>query len=75
MRSLYGVTNFRHVPKNEHLIPTKQVAELLGKDVRTVHRLANKGLLPAALKIGGKTGAWLFDVDVVEMYRRHRDAA
>jgi excisionase family DNA binding protein len=63
------------VPKNEQLIPTKQVAELLGVNVRTVHRLADKKLLPAAHKIDGKTGAWLFDRDVVEMFRRQQSAA
>jgi excisionase family DNA binding protein len=61
------------VPKNEQLIPTKQVAELLGVDVRTVHRLADRKHLPAAMKIEGKTGAWLFSRDVVEMYLRQRD--
>lgn len=61
--------------KNEQLIPTKKVAELLGVDVRTVHRLVERQHLPAALKIEGKTGAWLFSRDVVEMYLRHRDAA
>jgi predicted DNA-binding transcriptional regulator AlpA len=54
------------VSKNEHLIPTAHVAKMLGVDVRTVHRMADSGLLPAALKLPGKTGAWLFDRDAVQ---------
>ena len=63
---------FRHVPRNEQLIPTAQVAELLGVDVRTVHRMTTNGLLPSAYKIPGRTGAYLFDPVVVEMYRRQK---
>lgn len=61
------------MPKNEHLIPTKQVAELLGVDVRTVHRLADKGHLPHSVKVPGTTGAYMFDADAVEAYRRQRE--
>ncbi len=69
------MTNFRHVSKNEHLITTAQVATILGKDVRTVHRMADNGRLPPALKVPGRTGALLFDRDVVEMFRRQQSAA
>jgi excisionase family DNA binding protein len=63
------------VSKNEHLIPTRQAAELLGVNVRTVHRMAEAGLLPPALKIPGQTGAWLFDRAAVERLAAERAAA
>lgn len=69
------VTNFRHVPKNEQLLPTKQVAELLRVDVRTVHRMAEDGRLPPALKLPGTTGAWLFERADVERIADQRAAA
>lgn len=47
--------------KNEHLIPTQQVARLLGVNVRTVHRMVDDGRLTAAIKVPGRTGALLFD--------------
>jgi hypothetical protein len=34
---------------------------MLNKDVSTVLRLAKSGKLPYAVKIPGKTGAYLFD--------------
>lgn len=68
-------SKFRHVPKNEHLVSTKQVSELLRVDVRTVHRMAQSGLLPSALKIPGKTGAWMFDRTDVDRIAAQRSAA
>jgi excisionase family DNA binding protein len=61
------------VPKNALLITTAQVAELLRVDVRTVHRLTASGSLPHALKIPGQTGAYMFDREAVEKYRRERE--
>jgi predicted site-specific integrase-resolvase len=63
------------VPKNEHLIPAAQAKDILGVDVRTVHRMARSGLLPSAMKIPGKTGAWLFDRSEVERIAAQRAAA
>lgn len=63
------------MPKNDLLITTKQVSELLGVDVRTVHRLTDSGALPHEIKVPGQTGAYLFDPDVVERFRQQRDAA
>lgn len=63
------------MPKKELLLTTRQVKELLRVDVRTVHRLADSGALPYAIKIPGRTGAYLFDPAVVEMFLRQREAA
>ncbi|NUP83864.1 MAG: helix-turn-helix domain-containing protein [Nonomuraea sp.] len=60
--------------KNEHLIPTAHVAELLQVDVRTVHRMADDGRLTPAVKVPGRTGALLFDKNEVEQLRAARAA-
>jgi excisionase family DNA binding protein len=49
---------------------TSQVAERLGVTIRTVVRMAVDGRLPAAFKVPGKTGTYLFDRQVVEMFAR-----
>lgn len=46
------------------LISTNEVAELIGKDPRTVQRMAASGDLPA-VKMPGKRGAFIFDRDAV----------
>ncbi len=48
---------------------------MLRVDVRTVHRITASGHLPYAVKIPGRTGAYLFDPTVVEMFQRQRSAA
>lgn len=57
------------------LLTSPQVAALLGCSTRTVHRLVTSELLPPAQKLPGPNGAFLFDANVVEMYRRQRAAA
>lgn len=53
------------MPKNrQDLISTNEVAELIGKDPRTVQRMAASGDLPA-VKMPGKRGAFIFDRDAV----------
>lgn len=56
---------------------TEQVAERLGITIRTVLRMAADGRLPASFKVPGRTGTYLFNRQVVEMYARHlaREAA
>jgi excisionase family DNA binding protein len=52
------------------LISSSQVAELIGKSVRTVHRMAESGELPA-IKVQGPSGitaTYVFDLDEVERY-------
>lgn len=57
------------------LIPTAEVATVLAVDVRTVHRLVTSGRLPVALKVPGKTGAYLFDPADVDRLAAERAAA
>lgn len=49
---------------------TGQVADRLGVTIRTVLRMAADGRLPVAFKVPGKTGTYLFDRQVVEMFAR-----
>lgn len=42
------------------LLPTAEVASIYGCDVRTVHRLVERGRLTPAIKAPGKRGALLF---------------
>ena len=62
-----------HMPNDTHsdnaLLTTADVAEMLGKDVSTIHRLVARGDLRVAIKAPGKRGAYLFrksDVDALQ---------
>jgi excisionase family DNA binding protein len=48
------------------LLTTRQAAERLGVDRGTVSRAAAAGRLPAAGKLPGRTGAYLFDAAVID---------
>ena len=48
------------MPTTPDLIPTAEVARIYGCDVRTVHRLAARGVLVPAIKAPGLRGALLF---------------
>jgi excisionase family DNA binding protein len=48
------------------LLTTRQVAERLGVDPRTVHRMADDGRLAYVAKLEGATGAYVFDPAVVD---------
>ena len=50
---------------NTELLTTQQVAALRGVSVRTVVRWVEAGKLSAAVKIPGRTGAYLFSSDEV----------
>jgi predicted site-specific integrase-resolvase len=56
-------------------LTTRQVAARLGVDVATVSRWAGRGLLPYAVKVPGRTGAYLFDPGVIDVVTRHRQEA
>jgi hypothetical protein len=60
---------------NGALLTSPEVAALLGCSIRTVHRLVTSEDLIPAQKLPGPNGAFLFDRNVVEMYRRQRAAA
>lgn len=49
-----------HMPQTD-LVPTAEVARILGRDVRTVHRLVASGQLTPAVRAPGIRGALLFD--------------
>lgn len=48
------------MPTTPDLIPTSEVARIYGCDVRTVHRLVQRGRLTPAIKAPGLRGALLF---------------
>lgn len=48
------------------LVSTAEVAQRLGVDVRTVHRMVSEGTLTPAAKLPGKTGAYVFDPADIE---------
>jgi excisionase family DNA binding protein len=61
--------------QTRRLLSAAQVAELLGKSVRTVQRLADSGEIRAE-KLPGTTGAYVFDAAVVDDYmEQQREAA
>lgn len=54
------------------LVSTAQAAAILNRHVRSVHRLIATGALVPAVKIPGKTGAYLFNrADVEALAGRH----
>ena len=52
--------------QSSNLLTSAQVAEMLGKSVRTVHRMAEAGDLTIVTKLPVDTGAYLFDRKVIE---------
>lgn len=52
------------------LLSAAQVARMLGKGIRTIHRMAEDGRLPYVSKLEGETGAYVFDADVIEHLAR-----
>ena len=63
-----------HQPKVEHCT-TAEAAEILGVDRTTVSRLVKRGDLEPAMKLPGKTGAYLLARADVERLRRERSSA
>lgn len=56
------------------LIPTAEVAQILGANVKTVTRWASEGTLPYAQKLPGLRGPYLFDAAEVARFKAARDA-
>lgn len=48
------------------LLTTAQVAERLQLDISTINYRVRVGTLPIAQKLPGKTGAYLFDPEVID---------
>lgn len=55
------MTYVGHMQPTLDLIPTVEVAGILGRDVRTISRWTKSGRLTPATKLPGKRGAYLFD--------------
>ena len=51
---------------------TRQAADELGVSIRTIHRLVDSGDLTPAVKVPGKTGAFLFEEAEVERVKTLR---
>lgn len=52
----------------DDLIRSRDAAEILHRDIRTVHRWAEDGRLPVAVKVPGYRGGFLFhrrDIEAV----------
>lgn len=58
-----------------NMVSTRDAAALLGTDRNGVRRLLRSGDLEPALKLDGKTGAYLFDREVVEALAKARQGA
>ena len=58
----------------EHLT-TAKVADLLGVDVRTVHRWVDAGRLTPAMKLDGLRGPYLFERAEVERLQASEQAS
>ena len=71
----------RHVSQNQQMqqsLGTAEAAQILGIEVRTVHRMVADGRLRPAMKLPGKTGAYVFarvEVERLAAERRAADAA
>lgn len=59
--------------KTGDLISTAEVAALLGKSIRTVHRMAAAGEIPAT-KLGPGTASWVFEKADIEQYQQQSAA-
>ena len=57
----------------DDLISSSEAGAILGRTVRTVHRLADAGELEPVRKLPGRTGAYLFRrADVMAWLARHQ---
>lgn len=57
------------------LIGTAEAAALLGWSIHKVKRTAKAGTLPTALKMDGRTGAYLFHRAVIEHIATSQEVA
>jgi excisionase family DNA binding protein len=55
-------------------LTSAQVARKLGKSVRTINRMAAAGNIPAD-KMPGRTGAYLFDANVIDYIATRKEAS
>ena len=62
-------------PIHPHMLSTAEAAVLLKVRPASVRRFTAEGKLPAALKMPGSTGAYLYEPEAVEALRAERGAA
>jgi excisionase family DNA binding protein len=55
-------------------LTARQVAERLGVDLRTVHRMARSGRLRIIDKLPGRTGAYLFHPATIDKAQQRQEA-
>ena len=72
MTRLRHCANLADVTEVRRLLSTAQVAKMLGKSTRTIHRMADSGELPYVEKLEGLTGAYVFDPSVIELIARQQ---
>ena len=63
------------MPDNDPLLTSPQVGRALGMSARSVHRLAESGRLPAAHKLPGVNGSYLFRESDVRRFMTGETAA
>lgn len=55
------------------LLTSGEAAERLGVSRMTLNRRVRAGLIPAATRLPGRTGAWLFDPDTITALKEQAD--
>ena len=67
----YGLPMHKDAHDAPALISTAEAAQMLGRHVATISRMVANGRLTPAVKVPGKTGAYLFAREDVEAIRQH----
>lgn len=62
-------------PLDQAVIPTAEVAKITGKSVATIHRWADTGRLPVAVKAPGIRGARFFRLEDVQQAKDDEQVA
>lgn len=63
------------MPTSTPLLTTTEVAQRLGVDVRTVHRMVANGRLVPEQKLPGRTGSFVFAPEAIDALSAERAAA
>lgn len=69
------VRMFPHMFKNPRLVGSAQAAKIFGVHRATFTRWVQAGEVPIFTQVEGRTGAQLFDLDVIEELAREREKA
>ena len=66
---------FVHMPNLTHLIGSEQAAKRLKLTRSTFNRRVTAGKIPVAIQMDGKTGARLFDADLIDILAAETEQA